>query len=470
MNLVMKSVPNSSLRHHNLDPHSLPDISSSSFVYVINAAAYIPYYWVGKITGVFKSPQDIPAPTMLDMGVGQASKPSTFLLGRIVSVLFGTAGVILILLIGRQLFKSSLIGIIAAAMMAISPTNVSISRFITPDTFVVFFVLLAFLGTVRLYQFNKRADAILTGVALGCLMSSKISGMIIVIPLLLVFFLRRGVKAIFEPNLYVILVTGIVAFVVTTPYVFGDFQFVIRDLITEGRHYATGHAGMEGNTLVWYLKFMWGTTLVICLVAGIEIIRGIYLQLKEIILLSIFPVIYFIFISSFIVRNDRTFLPMTPFIFLLAASFLVFLLKKALSLSTKYPRIFGTIAVLCLLAVCIFLPGIMTIKNNVQITTIDSRETSRLWINHNLPEGAKIGIEAYSPFIDPGRFSVISNGSMAIHDPAWYINQQFDYLVFSQGMYARFFADPERYGEQILAYDNLFNRFQLVKFFEDGGL
>ncbi len=52
--------------------------------------------------------------------------------------------------------------------------------------------------------------------------------------------------------------------------------------------------------------------------------------------------------------------------------------------------------------------------------------------------------------------------------PEWFIDQDFDYLVFSQGIFARFFADPEKYGEQVTAYDNLFNRFQLVKLFEDG--
>ncbi len=433
----------------------------------MNALAYVPYYLIGKLVGVFNSPLDIPAPTMLTMGVGKISMPTIFLLGRAVTASFSIANIILVFLIGYRLFKNATIGLLAAAMLAVSPTNVIHSRFVTPDTFVTFFVSLAFLETVYIfYGNNKSRHYILLGVALGCTVSSKISGVLIVLPVLVVYFYRKGIKGLLEPNLYLIPIIASFAFVATTPYVLGDVSDVIGDILFEGRHYSTGHAGMEGNSLLWYLNYMWQTAGIIYILATLEILRGIYLRSKETMLLSIFPLVYFAFISSFVVRNDRTFLPLTPFFFLLAASFLVHLLNKASRLTTKKTLIS---AIVCLSIVGLILPTSQTIANNIKLTTVDSRETTRVWIANNLPAGSKIAIESYSPFVDPTRFSVLGFGRMIDHDAEWYIEQGFDYLVFSQGMYRRFYREPERYGNEVLQYDKLFERFHLVMAFTDGG-
>ncbi len=60
-------------------------------------------------------------------------------------------------------------------------------------------------------------------------------------------------------------------------------------------------------------------------------------------------------------------------------------------------------------------------------------------------------------------------GRMIDHKPEWYIDQGFDYLVFSEGMYGRFYREPERYRSEISQYESLFSRFDLVKVFNDGG-
>lgn len=452
----------------NLNPLSLPDISSSKFVYVINALAYLPYYLIGKLTGMFNTPMDIPAPQMLAMGVGITSKPTTFLLGRFVTVLFGTANVGLVFLIGKKLFKNAMIGLLAALIMALSPTNVSLSQFITPDTFVVFFVLLAFLGTVCMSQHDKPIVYILSGLALGCVLSTKVSGILIALPLLVVYFYRKGKKGLLDLNLYLMVITGTLAFVVTTPYIFGDVGKVVEDILSEGRHYSQGHAGMEGNSLQWYLTYMWQTSGVIYILASFEVLHGLYLRSKRIILLSIFPVVYFIFICSFTVRNDRTLLPLMPFLFLLAASFLTYLLNKAAGLKPKVWRTALISAIVCLAFAAMVLPTSNTIANAIKITRIDSRETARIWITDNLPSGAKIGIESYSPFVEPARFSVQGFGRMIDNKPEWYIENGFEYLVFSQGMYGRFYNEPERYSAEVSQYDAFFNRFLLIKMFNDG--
>ena len=58
---------------------------------------------------------------------------------------------------------------------------------------------------------------------------------------------------------------------------------------------------------------------------------------------------------------------------------------------------------------------------------------------------------------------------MIDYEPEWYRQNGFDYLIFSQGMYGRFYAEPERYSMEVAQYDDLFNRFTLTRKFSDGG-
>jgi hypothetical protein len=60
-------------------------------------------------------------------------------------------------------------------------------------------------------------------------------------------------------------------------------------------------------------------------------------------------------------------------------------------------------------------------------------------------------------------------GRLIDHEPEWYVEKGFDYLVFSQGMYGRFYQNPERYKKEILQYEDFFRRFNLVNVFTDGG-
>lgn len=98
----------------------------------------------------------------------------------------------------------------------------------------------------------------------------------------------------------------------------------------------------------------------------------------------------------------------------------------------------------------------------------DGRETSRIWIANNLPLGSKIGLESYAPFMEPKNYSLQSSFSMIDHDANWYVENEFDYLVFSQGMYGRYFREPDKYLSQISRYNALFSRFQRMESFTDG--
>jgi 4-amino-4-deoxy-L-arabinose transferase-like glycosyltransferase len=450
----------------DLNPHFF---NYPSLFFYINALAYIPYFFLGKLLGVFHTTSNVLPSISLAMGVTLAQMPTTVLLGRIVTVCFGVATIGLIYFVGKRITGRMSVGALASLMMAISPTNVGDSRLITPDTLVLFFLMASLGASILIYQQGKTWQYVMAGICVGLTASSKYNGGLIVLPLLFAHFLHYGKTGFKQPKLYMALLLCGIGFLVTTPYAIFDSAKFLSDLKFEAQHYSTGHAGMEGNTLRWYLEYMWQTAGVISVLAMLQILRGIYLRYKEIILLSTFPIVYFVFISRFIVRNDRTFLPLTPFLFLLAASFLVYLLGKANALQSKLLRQMSAFAIVGFLVVGLILPASKTITDTLRLVTPDSRETARIWMDNNLPVGAKIAIESYSPYVDPSRFHVQGFGRMIDHEPEWYIDQGFDYLVFSQGMYKRFYLEPEKYGIEISQYNDLFEQFPLVRLFTDGG-
>jgi 4-amino-4-deoxy-L-arabinose transferase-like glycosyltransferase len=439
-----------------------------SLFFYINALAYLPYFLFGKIFGIFHTPNDILPPISLAMGTTLTQMPTTVLLGRFVSIIFGVGTVGLSYFIGKQITSRTSVGMLAAIMLAMSPTNVWHSRIITPDTFVTFFSLTAFLASILVFQQGKTWQYIMAGICVGLTASSKYNGFLIVLPLLLAHFLRYGKAGFHQSRLYLALLLSGIGFLATTPYAIIDLPKFLNDFQFEAHHYSTGHIGMEGNSLLFYLDYMWNSAGVLYLFAILGIYHGSISRPKETILLTIFPLVYFLFIGTFVVRNDRTFLPIISFLFLLSAWFLIVVFDKLRKLQTrKWRRVFLTIYY-GLVILAIALPISKTIADTRRLMTVNSRETARIWIDENLPLGSKIAIESYSPFIDPSRFSVQGVVSMIDLAPEWYVEQGFDYLICSQGMYGRFYRAPNIYQSQTSKYDKLFGYFTLTKKFIDG--
>jgi Fe2+ transport system protein FeoA len=109
-----------------------------------------------------------------------------------------------------------------------------------------------------------------------------------------------------------------------------------------------------------------------------------------------------------------------------------------------------------------------TIADARLLSPTNIRAVARVWIADNLPPGAKVAIESYAPFVDPVLFTVQGYRQMIDHNLAWYVQQDFDYLVFSEGMYGRFFREPDKYYNEISQYQELFSQCDLMRVFRDG--
>lgn len=449
----------------DLNPHFF---NYPSLFFYLNGLAYVVYFLLGKWMGLFRIPSDVPFPQIIAMGCGTTPMPTTFVMGRLLTVLFGVATVFLVYHIGWRLLGSKQVGLLASLMLAISPTHVSHSQLITPDAFLVFFILLSFLGSVGVLKEGRSRDYVLAGLGAGLAASTKYNGALILVSLIAAHSIRYGRCVFKRCSLYLGIGLSVAAFLLTTPFALLDWEAFRTGVQFELRHYATGHAGMEGNTLKWYISYLLTIEGPIAFLAILESIRSFSARSKNTLALSIFPITYFVFINRLVVRNDRTLLPLIPFLLLLAAQCAIEAFNRT-RYSLFHTRFFRAAFTILISSLLIIVPLYRTIQSNLRRCTVDSRETARVWIEDNLPPGAKIAVEAYSPFVNPQRFVVLGTPKITDFPLTWYIDEQFDYLVFAEGMFGRFYREPQRYAEEIGKYEVFFRNLEPVRIFSDGG-
>ena len=231
------------------------------------------------------------------------------------------------------------------------------------------------------------------------------------------------------------------------------------------RHYTGGHAGNSGNSLAWYLDYFWRTEGPMLLLAAAGALWGIYKRSHGAILVAATALSYLLFISAFAVHFERTALPLIPLFAVLAAYCIVSLLPSPAP--DRAGIQLGAAAALLVIALIFPLAG--AVRDTVRLTTPDGRDTARDWIDVNLPAGSRIGVESYAPWIDPAKFSPQGFYRLDGQPAEWYAAEGYDYLVFSQTMFRRFYADPVKFAADIARYEALFSAFEEVKVFTDGG-
>ena len=444
------------------NPH---DFIYPSLYYYVNALIYLVYYSFGRLFGAFGSLADLAEPVLLMGGAGKTTLPMLFLTGRSLSVLLGVATVALTFDLGRRITGFVLGGVLAGLWAAFSPTLIANSRFLIPDGPLAFCTTLVVWAGWRAYQAGRTRDYLLAGMALGLAVGLKINAAIFALAIALAHFLRTGWRGVKDWRLYAAGAISVVVFLATTPFAILDSQAFLQGAFIDIRHYTGGHAGNSGNSLAWYLAYFWRTEGPMLLLAAAGALWGIYKRARGTILVATTTLAYLIFISAFAVHFERTALPLIPLLAVLAAYCLVSLLPAP---TPDRPGIYLGAAA-ALLAIALVFPLASAVRDTVRLTTPDGRDTARAWIDRNLPPGARIGVESYAPWIDPETFSVQGFYRLDGQPAEWYVAEGYDYLVFSQTMFRRFYADPVKFAADIARYEALFSAFEEVKVFTDGG-
>ncbi|HEU5421970.1 MAG TPA: glycosyltransferase family 39 protein [Nitrolancea sp.] len=391
--------------------------------------------------------------------------------GRLIMAASGIATVPLVGLIARRMAsrRRDLAGLVAAGILAVSYLHVKDSHYLKPDIPTAFFTALTLWFTLDALEHDRRRSWLLAAVATGLAAAAKYTGgavgLVPAIALVLASGSWRGLLA--RWRLAALMAgTALLVFLAINPYVLLDLHtFLSPDIgiVYNSIHYSTGHPGAEGNdTWRWYLAYLWrhgiGPTLTPLVAAGFlaecwRLARGD----RRALLLLVFPLLYYLDSSRYVVRFDRQLIPILPFLAIIGGRWLGWL--PPLRWRPAWAVRAGVAA---LLLAAFAVPLVQAARLDAETAKPDLRYAARDWIRANLPAGVVIAREWYTPPVDELGDKDIYLRAVYEQSLAWYRQRGVQYLVVSEFMYGRYLTEPEQYPQEAAFYRALFARPALV--------
>jgi len=442
------------------------------FFYILAFLGYIPYFLAYASRGLVSNLDGLTLPVeVIPRDVTITSMPSEFLAGRLLTAVFAVGTVVLVYWIGRKLFSRQ-VGFIAGLLLAVSPTHVRISHFITPDVMMTFFVTLAVLLAYQVMVSGRQRDYLLAGAAVGLAATTKYNAGAAIVLLLAAHLLHEGRQKLVDRNLVTGVLTCGVVFLIGSPYMLLDLPTFLNDLAFEMRHYALlTELGQVGSSWFWYVQYMARTEGLVSLLAVIAIAYAFLKRTRKGLFVASFSVVYFLWVSSYTVRNDRTLAPILPLISLLTATLIHNVLQ---ALSQRVPQLrdrwaSATLATVVIAAVT-SVPFSASITLDRALTRPDVRTTAAAWAEQDLPPGSRIVAESYSPAAATSVHHLEYVRYATEHPLDWY-RQNADYLfLYSRGHYATLVRDPQGQATMLAHYQAIFDQFELVRQFDGPSL
>ena len=130
--------------------------------------------------------------------------------------------------------------------------------------------------------------------------------------------------------------------------------------------------------------------------------------------------------------------------------------------TVNYPLILGLVA-----TTVVGVPGYQVAGYDAGQTLPGTRIKANQWLTANLRPCSHVAEEWYSAPFPNRNFVIQEYPSLASSDsPDDLRAQGFDYLVVSDYMYGRYFAEPDRYSKEIAFYRSLFEHGYLLQQFQ----
>jgi hypothetical protein len=449
------------LKDHDPNPHFF---DYPSLFFYANAIVQAGHYAVCRLLGTVSSLSALPDLDVITMGTGFTALPSAFLAGRAFASACGVATVWAAYAMGRALSSRARVGLMAALLVAISPSILKDSRWIAPDGLVTLGVTLTLLACLNVLRHGRPRDYLWASALAGLTASMKYNGGLVGLSVVIAGLLRDGKRAVRNPWLYAPPFVAFASFALTSPYALLDFPHFWHDFMRQRLHYARGHTGAEGNTLAFYCQYLWAEEGIGPPLAIAATLLALVRRETRVILLSSFCLAYFCFINSFVVRFGRILVPIVPTLLVLAAWFWSECVARVAR--SNLPRGAG----LTLAAASVLLISFRSFEGSLKIAQAaswqDNREPARLWIAAHIPARSRIAIEPYACYINRHRYVVSASEFLFKRDLAW-LRRHEDYVVFASSTFERYVSDDAHYPREAAGYRKLFRGLQLLQTFDD---
>ncbi|MEQ8189634.1 MAG: DUF2298 domain-containing protein, partial [Candidatus Eremiobacterota bacterium] len=437
-------------------------------------------------------------PTTIVKGAGILLKKTDYdrinLVGRAVSAILDVGSIIFIFLTGRILYRDNRIAILSCFLFATSVLAIQHAHFFVVDSFAAFFTTISLYFLSRAQSEGKLVDFLMSGFFFAFSMACKISVFTLFFVIIAISIYRVARFPGIKRNnrildiLHIIFLTAVVSFLVfriAMPDAFRGTSLMVPSERWLG-NISSIRLEMNGETdppyckqwtgktpVIYPLKqmFLWGMGPTLTIAAwGGWILTGYFIIYKRE-FTGLIPFIWigllFLHQSTQFVKYMRYFLPIYPFLSLLAAWLLIFLYDRAKKDSLRLWNPF--MAKFLIGSVCIF-----TLLWAIAFTGIYRRTHSRLeasrWIFDHIKAGASLSCEHWDdalPFSFPGKDSSIYKSV----EMKWYDEdteekfqkaliwlEETDYIVLSSNrLYDSIPLLPLRYPMTVAYYKSLFD-------------
>lgn len=390
-------------------------------------------------------------------GYSVAAYPLTFC-ARILIALLGSLLPIAAYMIGREYSKKAALA--AGMLFAFFPLFVKHSHYVSPDVLITLFTLLILLFVLYYLRTEKIKWLYLATIFASINTVEKYTGLIscALIAFAIVWMQVKKYKGNRSQIFGNILKQGALFFGIyllgiylLAPNLFFNYGDTIAHLKFESRSTHLGSDGLNwfGNMGYYLTNYLKNSNIVVNLIS----LLGIYavIRNKKFSLLSVFyGLLYFALLSIMALHWERWGLIMHITPLLLAAFGFGYLFD--LAGNRKWLK--WTTAVI--LGGCVFYSLAAALSLSINMSYMSTAVYSYKYCEENGIDRKRTIYEHFTPFshnLMPGNFSFDSDFDSA------------DYIILSSDMYDRYYAEPEKYPNQVAVYNSIRSKYKLIKEF-----
>jgi len=312
----------------------------------LHALVAIVHFILGAIAGAWRS--------VAEFGPGQVVA-----WGRGLSALLGTAVVFIVYQIGMRWGARH--ALLAAGLMAVTPTHVAVSRQIGEGSPLTFFSALTLLLSLVAIERGGRRRFIVAGAAAGFAAASHYAGVVVVIVPLVAAWMTRSNDSSRVSRAAAVSVADLAAFVVSTPLSVRDLPVFLNGLAIAASPAGNGMAGHVEllQQLVWGLQ--WPGVILAFAGLSLGIVRAITGpgHTRWTLLVS-FPVVYFALVAWHGAASETILLPLLPATTVIAAIAVI----SGVSVLRRFdiPRAGRTALIAALTVLAVLPPAVFSIE------------------------------------------------------------------------------------------------------------
>lgn len=396
--------------------------------------------------------------------LAQAPNEAFYLWGRALTAVMGTATVWVVYQVGLR--WSGATALLAAAMFAVMPLHVRESHFVLTDVPVTFFVMLTLLMALRAHERATTRAFALAGAAAGLAAATKYNGVLAVLIPLLACALTPAARPSRVAAILWTAIAMIATFLVAAPYTLIDLPTFLNQFARLSAEYRTA-AKFDDPVWLIYLKHLRNA---LQWPGSVIVLAGVTLGLFKVAagpdrakwaLLTIFPLLYFRFISNQTLFFGRYLLPLLPFLSLLGAAAVVEIVRQ-IRLTPIAPAARNVI-IIALTVVAIAPPAYTSISFNANAAKVWTTEQAYTWLMKEVPAGSKITLESRQILL-PATYRAAYLPQLRMRPFEYFVAGDVDYLVASSQCYGPYFDTdgPQKYPVEYADYVRIFSQAQEV--------